>query len=272
MMADNNFEDLEASLNEMDLGITPQDGALERFGKRLLKNVIKKCLKDRSGEAFYKVSHTLMKIVSDYNPKDFTNIIKEGFLLTNSKSLHQAYKCLDRVLTDHPEATSSIIEAVVKSSIKKENDETSIKDIFALCEKISIQKPEYKQDLLEVKSNALKNLCINSPSKGMMAISTLVSQTYPSKDDLSIIYDGFEVILSKSNLNKQAYPPMLKLLEECGKSGYNTEQNRIKLNKLCEIIQNKNPEYKEQITTIQNNANKQKFAFANKALLNNRSR
>lgn len=265
-MEKDEFSELEESLKDLDLGIGENDGALTRFAKKFATNVIKKCIKDRSGAAFYKVANFTMGIANGNGNNDLMDLINDGFLLNNAESLHQAYKCLDQILTTDPKSTKDVVESVVKSSIRKENDENSVKDVFAICEKVKLKNPDYAEDMDEIKKNALKSLCNNSPAKGMKAISGLVADTYPSKEDLSMIYEGLSTIMDKSDLNKKAYPPMLKLLEECSKSGYNTGENAKKINKLCETIQARNPDFGAQIKLIKNNVNKNNKAPVKKQI------
>ncbi len=245
------FKELEEALENIDLGITEKDGFLGRFFKKQLTSLIKKCVQDKSGAAIYKVTDVFLSIAAPSDiPKDTVAFLDDGCFCNTNKALKQVYKCCDRMLDKMPELTEELIPVIFKRANQQENDVDNVKQVFALSEKIAHHYPDFKTDTVGLKKAALDNLCLNKPQQGLMMISSMISETYPTKDDLAVIYSGFSVLLNASDLKKESYEPMLKLLEVCAESGYNTGENAKKLNEICNTISNKTPKFGVQIARI----------------------
>lgn len=252
------FSELEQNLNNIDFGITPNDGIAGKMVKKLVKGVLQKCLQDRSGAAFYKIAHTLIKIAPAEGHHDLLDLIENGAYCTNANTLRQVYNCMDSILANHPETAERVVSCLIKRSRQPENDDLCVRQVFKLSEKIALVQPNYNQDLKNVKKNALLNLCAENAEKGLKVIAALVKETFPSADDLSIVYDGFKAALGNSALRKEAYEPILKLLNECAKSGCNQGENEKKLNEICADMEMRCPHNRRELLLIKQSLLKSK--------------
>lgn len=249
-MTKNELSKIDSQLSELSLGIKETDSALEKFSKKLIGKIIKKCVQDRSGAAFYQTARVLINLVPHEGEKELISLMNDGVLMNNNKALKQVYKCCEQILSNTPELSEKLIPVIIKRANQKENDAENIAQIFSLCEKISQIKPEYASDMKNIKERALTNLSTNNPEQSMMFISSMLSSNYPSKENLAAFYAAFSTMLSSSKLKKEAYVPMVNLLEECAKSGYNQGKNAQILNNICNEIAQRAPQFNAQIVRI----------------------
>ena len=229
-----------------------KNGIFEKIFLKLSKTIVKKCFKDRSGAFMYKTFDVLMKL----GPGEESGVldgIKSGYFISNSSALRQAYKCCDTILQNAPDLAAQTAEAISLRALQKENDIDNVKQIFALSEKISVLNPELAKESQNIKKIALQNLCLNHPEQGIELISSMVTDTYPGKEDLSHIYNGISTILKSSQLPKKTYTTLMKILQECSLSGYNSGENAKSLNDICNIISARTVLFHPQIREIKSN-------------------
>ena len=203
-----------------------KNGIFEKIFLKLSKTIVKKCFKDRSGAFMYKTFDVLMKL----GPGEESGVldgIKSGYFISNSSALRQAYKCCDTILQNAPDLAAQTAEAISLRALQKENDIDNVKQIFALSEKISVLNPELAKESQNIK--------------------------YPGKEDLSHIYNGISTILKSSQLPKKTYTTLMKILQECSLSGYNSGENAKSLNDICNIISARTVLFHPQIREIKSN-------------------
>ena len=177
-----------------------------------------------------KLEHWTIKNMKEnsnlYNYKEI------GLFINSPKDLSKRYNLLMAVVDNCPQDINMVLNCIDELSLNKYNNADSIKHVFELCDKIKLADPKLSETVEDTKAVFFERVCSNNPKQGMLAIVDLLEK-YPTKEDLSAGYSGILSLLESSNMKKELYPPLIKMLKICNKSGYNTGLVRQKFNRIC---------------------------------------
>ena len=196
--------------------------------------------------------------------RDCLDTIREGQLpfASDTKTYKELYKSVAIISDVCPEFSEEALMEVSAVSTKQNNDADNIKLVFDVCNKIAMNDPKMSELATKVKTDAFKNLCMDRPEQGLLVIADCVGNGYPDKNTLYIMYSGMQAMLSSTKLKKKSYEPWVKLLTECAKSGYNEEENAVKLKWICDDIYKKAPEFNTNTLPVRAKAQTRKELYS----------
>lgn len=245
-------KEIEQAVNISNIGSTKKkepenfyDKIVQSFADKFLTAKIGKSVSFNFVKKISKSIHNFMlgmqswaiknKISQSHDIKCNIEDIMDQFI-DSADDLKKRYKLLKNIANNYPEHNKYVLTTVEQLSKKEQNNINNLGQIFELCNKIGNDSPELHPNVLETKRKVLANFCVNNPQQGLLFISSLTLDAYPSKEDLNVAYSGIIAILNSSKTNKNLYIPLVKILTECAKSGLNDSENKEKLEFICRNI------------------------------------
>ena len=165
----------------------------------------------------------------------------EGFIDT-PKDLTKRYNLLMEMADKTPSTNADILKYLNNISSNNSQNAEHVKDVFIICDKIKKKSPELTDDAKKTKTTFFENVCSTNPEQGLLAIVDMIEK-YPTHDDLFIAYSGILSLLNSTNMKRELYSPLVKVMRICAKSGYNKGDIKDKFNAICMDLHNKDERF-----------------------------
>ncbi|MBQ7304300.1 MAG: hypothetical protein IJW75_05230, partial [Alphaproteobacteria bacterium] len=151
----------------------------------------------------------------------------------NPSDLKKRYDLLYQIADQYPNNNIKTLACLKGLAMREENNAKNIQQVFAVCEKIMSNSPAMSENVEKSKLRIFQHFCANNPQQGLLATVDMLINRYPNQNDLLIGYSGIMSLLQSSKMKKELYPPLLKILKVCSKSGYNKGEAGAKFNEIC---------------------------------------